>query len=119
MFLRNNLQKVWPSFTVGFVNTQERADNSVLELFCNLDDFCKICRPMMVVEAKIALPNESGKVKKIRKRATKIDQSEIMTILIYFHQSGYKEFKIITYMKYYGVVRKNFLLPLAIVGLLH
>ncbi len=47
----------------------------------------------MVVEAKLALPNESGKVKKIRKRATKIDQSEIMTILIYFHQSGYKDFK--------------------------
>ena len=56
------------------------------ELFCLVDDFCKIylptCRKQLI---------NSG-IKK-RNRDARLSSSEIMTILIYFHQSHYRNFK--------------------------
>lgn len=76
------------------MNTQERANNSILELFCDVDDFCKVYRPVYV-QSVCVLPSKagSGEGQKVRNRATNLDESEIMTILIYFHQSNYRTFK--------------------------
>ena len=59
---------------------------SLLELFVNVDDFCQIFLP--VWEKKL-LADGSKK----RCRAGQLRISEIMTILIYFHQSHYRNFK--------------------------
>ena len=56
------------------------------ELFCEIDDFCN------------SLPNDffkslpNGK-KKQRQRAGKLSLSEVMTIMVLFHSSGFKHFK--------------------------
>ena len=59
---------------------------SLLELFVSVDDFCQIFLPCW--ERKL-LANGSKK----RRRAGQLSVSEIMTILIYFHQSQYRNFK--------------------------
>ena len=63
---------------------------SLLELFCDVDDFCQVFLPNWR-DQLIA----SGKIK--RQRARSLTESEIMTILIAFHQSHYRDFK-----AYYG-----------------
>jgi hypothetical protein len=58
---------------------------SLLELFCSVDDYCQ--------NLKVTLPAQPlGTGKKTRNRATRLTNSEIMTILIHFHQSGYKHY---------------------------
>lgn len=59
---------------------------SLLELFVSVDDFCQIFLPMW--ERKL-LADGSKK----RCRAGQLSISEIMTIIIYFHQSQYRNFK--------------------------
>ena len=59
---------------------------SLLELFVSVDDFCQIFLP--VWERKL-LADGSKK----RCRTGQLSLSEIMTILIYFHQSQYRNFK--------------------------
>jgi hypothetical protein len=59
---------------------------SLLELFVSVDDFCKIFLP--VLEQHLLA---SGAVQ--RKRARSLSVSEVMTILIHFHQSHYRDFK--------------------------
>jgi Transposase DDE domain len=59
---------------------------SLLELFVSVDDFCQVFLP--VWEKKL-LADGSKK----RCRAGQLRISEIMTILIYFHQSHYRNFK--------------------------
>jgi hypothetical protein len=63
---------------------------SLLELFCDVDDFCQAFLPIWRTQL-IA----SGKIKRQRPRS--LTESEIMTILIAFHQSHYRDFK-----AYYG-----------------
>lgn len=58
---------------------------SVLELFCDVDDFMLSFVPPMKVSQLI-----TGKQ---RRRAGQLWPSEIVTILIYFHQSHYRTFK--------------------------
>jgi hypothetical protein len=58
--------------------------SSLLHLFCQVDDFCQQFLP-----AVQACAIEPGK----RNRKRSLAQSEIMTILIAFHQSGYRNFK--------------------------
>jgi hypothetical protein len=60
--------------------------DSLLELFCDVDDFCKDFSPFW---QKQLLSN--GLVQRRRQRA--LCMSEIMTILIAFHQSHYRDFK--------------------------
>lgn len=59
---------------------------SLLSLFCHVDDFWKAVRPgwheHLLAEGK-----------RSRLRPTNLSESEIMTILIHFHQSGYRTFK--------------------------
>lgn len=59
---------------------------SLLELFCSVDDYCQ--------NLKVTLPAQPlGAGKKTRKRRTQLTDGEIMTILIHFHQSKYRNFK--------------------------
>jgi hypothetical protein len=59
---------------------------SLLELFCHVDDFWKTCAP-----AWHQTLLQAGKIK--HHRAGHLTASEIMTILIQFHQSHYRDFK--------------------------
>src|SRR5450631_3868172 len=58
---------------------------SLLELFCDVDDFVLNVEPQW----KAAQLQDS----KQRERAGQLCLSEIMTILIHFHQSHYRDFK--------------------------
>jgi hypothetical protein len=59
---------------------------SLLELFCDVDDFCQIFVPVWQKQLLSA-----GNLQRQRERSLSI--SEIMTILIHFHQSHYRDFK--------------------------
>ena len=59
---------------------------SLLELFVSVDDFCQVFLPFW--ERKLI---EDGRKK--RQRAGQLSVSEMMTIIIYFHQSHYRNFK--------------------------
>ena len=60
--------------------------DSLLELFCDVDDFCKTFEPFWNQQQL-----SSGEKKRQRNRSLTI--SEIMAILIAFHQSHYRDFK--------------------------
>lgn len=58
---------------------------SLLELFCDVDDFCQACwqtQPKQLV-------SKTGQ----RLRQSQLSESEMMTIVIHFHQSAYRDFK--------------------------
>jgi hypothetical protein len=59
---------------------------SLLELFCAVDDFCQAFEPQWHQTLL-------GQGLRRRRRAPKLCLSERMTILIHFHQSGYRTFK--------------------------
>ena len=60
--------------------------NSLLELFVHVDDFCKVFLPFWYQQL---LENGARQ----RQRGRSLSMSEIMTILIAFHQSHYRDFK--------------------------
>ncbi len=57
----------------------------ILPLFCEIDDFCKVFETLYERRAL-----SSGKR---RNRATRVSLSEVMTILVMYHASGYKNLK--------------------------
>jgi len=59
---------------------------SLLELFCHVDDFCQSFLPQHHAQLLAAGMRQ-------RQRARSLSVSEIMTILILFHQSHYRDFK--------------------------
>ena len=59
---------------------------SLLELFCHVDDFCRAFYPYW--QAKLVAPGIRP-----RNRKRSLSPSEIMTIVIHFHQSHYRDFK--------------------------
>jgi hypothetical protein len=59
---------------------------SLEELFCSVDDFCCTFEPQWRQQLL-------GCGLKLRKRERSLSLSEIMTILIAFHQSCYRNFK--------------------------
>ena len=63
------------------------ADCKVTELFCIIDDFCK---HYDAENAGNLLEDNSG-VKR-RRRAASLSDSEIMTILLYFHFGTFRNF---------------------------
>ena len=71
---------------------------NLLELFCQVDDFCHWFLPEM--------HHKLIPIKNRRNRAGRMSESEIMTILIHFHQSGYRNFKWY-YTKHVRVHLKN------------
>lgn len=58
----------------------------ILTIFCEIDDFCAKFEP--VFRRKLL----ADKVKR-RQRAMKLSLSEVLTIIVYFHSSGYRNFK--------------------------
>jgi hypothetical protein len=60
--------------------------DSLLVLFCDVDDFCKAFLPIWQQQ-------QLADGKKHRQRARSLTISEVMTILIAFHQSHYRDFK--------------------------
>ena len=58
----------------------------VTELFCSIDDFCQDFMPQW----KQSLINQGLKH---RNRPSQLSDSEIMTIIVLFHSSGYRTFK--------------------------
>jgi hypothetical protein len=60
--------------------------DSLLELFVSVDDFCQVFLPFWERRLK-----QDGS--KQRCRAGQLSVSEIMTIIIHFHQSHYRDFK--------------------------
>ena len=61
---------------------------SLLHLFCHVDDFCQEFLPAW---RSHLLPSAQGKAR--RQRARRLSESEIMTLLVAFHQSHYRDFK--------------------------
>lgn len=59
---------------------------SLVELFCHVDDFCQAFLPVWKVQLLA-----SGSIQ--RQRARQLSLSESMTLLILFHQSHYRTFK--------------------------
>jgi transposase len=59
---------------------------SLLETFCDVDDFCQYFEPRW---ERIQLQNGLRQ----RRRKSTLSLSEIITIIIHFHQSGYRTFK--------------------------
>jgi len=59
---------------------------SLTELFCDVDDFCKDFEPKW---QQFQLENGLRK----RRRKSSLTLSEVMTIIIHFHQSNYRTFK--------------------------
>lgn len=68
----------------------------LVEIFCEIDDFCKFFKQ----EAKIKLIGNEKKAGRKRQLST----SEILTITVYFHESGFKNFK-----SYYRTMIQGFL----------
>lgn len=60
--------------------------DSLLELFCDVDDFCQAFLPFWNRQLLTSGQRQ-------RQRARSLTISEIMTILIAFHQSHYRDFK--------------------------
>src|SRR5438045_8700568 len=58
---------------------------SLLALFVDVDDFCQVFKQASAQQ----LPTQTGR----RVRQSELWDSEIMTIVIHFHQSGYRTFK--------------------------
>jgi hypothetical protein len=59
---------------------------SVLELFCAVDDFCPAFEP--VWRQHLLSGGEAG-----RQRSGQLCLSEVMTLMIHFHQSRYRDCK--------------------------
>lgn len=59
---------------------------NILKLFCEVDDFWQMFSPYWVSHQV-----ESGEQQ--RQRETSLTMSEIMTLVVLFHQSGYRHFK--------------------------
>lgn len=59
---------------------------NLVDLYCVVDDFCQLILPEL---KKTALPESTKK----KPRSSRLNEAEIMTILIHFHQSHYRNFK--------------------------
>ena len=73
--------------------------SKLVELFCDVDDFCKVFIPQW---RKQLLEDGTRK----RQREGQITTSEIMTIVVSFHMSHYRDFKNY-YLRYVSLVYKN------------
>lgn len=64
---------------------------SLLEIFCDVDDFCQWFNPQWQAQQK--------KLGVCRQRATRLTMSEVMTLVIWFHMKRYRDLK--TYYQQY------------------
>jgi len=64
----------------------EFSSMNIVTLFCRIDDFCRHFEPVFKQKLLAEKPKQ-------RRRAEKMSLSEVMTIIVYFHTSGYRNFK--------------------------
>src|SRR5205085_458135 len=73
-----------------FAKTNHQAERcslmEILPTFCDIDDFCLLFEPLWRTRLLAAVPRQ-------RQRATTLCLSEVMTIIVLFHSSGYRNFK--------------------------
>jgi len=69
---------------------------NIVTLFCRIDDFCQLFEPIFKQKLLADKPKQ-------RRRKQRLSLSEVMTIIIYFHASGYRNFK----QYYLGYVREH------------
>lgn len=69
--------------------------NKLVEIYCDVDDFCQRFRP------EWEKPLLSSRTRR-RRRAGRMQASEIMTIIILFHHSNHRDFK----NYYQGFIRR-------------
>jgi hypothetical protein len=72
---------------------------NLVELYCDVDDFCKVFIPQW---QKQLLDDGTQK----RRRDSRLTTSEVMTIVVGFHMSHYRDFKNY-YLGYVSVVYKK------------
>lgn len=60
--------------------------DKLIETYCDVDDFCE-----MFIEKWQTILISNGEMK--RRRACRLSPAEVMTIIIHFHQSHYRDFK--------------------------
>ena len=60
--------------------------SQLVAMFCDIDDFCKVFEP---IYSQHLLQN--GQCQRVRQG--QLSLSEIMTIIVYFHASHYRDFK--------------------------
>ena len=60
--------------------------SQLVAMFCDIDDFCKGVEPIFTQRLL-----QRGQ--RQRRRPSQLSLSEIMTILVYFHASHYRDFK--------------------------
>ena len=63
--------------------------NNLDAIYVDVDDFCLLFEPQWLKHLI-----ESGEKQRIK--PSRLSSSEVMTILIAFHQSGYRDFKLTT-----------------------
>ena len=76
---------------------------NLVELYCDVDDFCKIFIPQW---QKQLLEDGTNK----RQRIGRMTTSEIMTIVVGFHMSHYRDFKTFTSVMYPLFIKTPFLI---------
>jgi hypothetical protein len=73
-----------------FAKTKHQAERDslmdILPLFCDIDDFCLLFEPRWRERLLADVPRQ-------RQRASTLCLSEVMTIIVLFHSSGYRNFK--------------------------
>lgn len=73
----------------------------ITELFCKIDDFCKQFEPILHQQMIEQSPNT-------RKRQTNASLSELMTIIVLFHQLRYRQFKMFYTFHVKGLLQREF-----------
>lgn len=68
-------------------------ETQIVQIFCDVDDFMNTFFPNDNVPQIFISENSTASLKKTRVRKTRVSLSELMTIFILFHSSGYRTFK--------------------------
>lgn len=85
----------------------ERDIHILVSIFCDVDDFCKEFEPEW---RKILIENQDRQLlgeKKRRNRRPELSLSEVITIVVLFHKTGYRTFKDY-YMRFVVSLKKYF-----------
>jgi hypothetical protein len=73
-------------FAKTTISTKEAPSMDILPVFCDIDDFCQLFEPLW--KQRLLATGERQ-----RDRAARLCLSEVMTIIVLFHASSYRNFK--------------------------
>jgi hypothetical protein len=60
--------------------------SQLIAMFCDIDDFCKVFEP--IYRQRLLQSDQRQRI-----RQSQLSLSELMTIIVYFHRSHYRDFK--------------------------